>query len=426
MKILIHSLYFHPDKTGVAKYSGEMAQWFRARGHTVEVVTGFPHYPEWRLSAAYPRTRFLTEDWDGVTVHRVPHYVPTQGRVTALQRILLDVTFFLGSLWKWRTLFRGRNRFDAVIAVCPTMFSGIPPLFSAWLCKVPWVYHIQDFQVDAALRLKMLKLGLLGSLLYRLENYLVRSASRVASITPAMCRRAIAKGADESRLLFLPNWADVHGLKPAGRDNPFRASVPMGQADMLVLYAGAMGAKQGLEMIIDVARGLSSDPRFHFLIVSAGPEFERLQALARDAGLANIGFLPLQPRERLGDMLAAADVHLVIQKADAADLVMPSKLTNILAIGRPAVATADPGTALWDVLVGHDAGVAVPPESPQALQAALIRLAEDPEACRRMGGNARRYAEKHLDQEAILARFEQELIDMIKAPEDAKKPQNAH
>ena len=413
MKILIHSLYFHPDKTGIAKYSGEMAQWFKARGHVVEVVTGFPHYPEWRLSPDYPRTRFLTEDWDGVTIHRVPHYVPTQGRVTALQRITLDATFFLSSLWKWFGLFRGAHGFDAVIAVCPPMFTGIPPLYSAWFRKVPWVYHIQDFQVDAALRLKILKIGIFGKLLYRLENFLVRAATRVASITPSMCRRAAAKGADESRLLFLPNWADVRGLKPTDRDNSFRRDHAPGEADMLVLYAGAMGAKQGLELIIDVARGLRNDPRFHFLIVSAGPEFQRLQSLARSANLSNITFLPLQPLERLGDMLAAADVHLVIQKADAADLVMPSKLTNILAIGRPAVATAEAGTALWDVVVGNDAGVAVPPEDAAALQAALIRLAEHPDDRQRMGANARRYAEMNLDQDAILSRFEGQLIEMV-------------
>jgi colanic acid biosynthesis glycosyl transferase WcaI len=415
MKILIHSLYFHPDKTGIAKYSGEMAQWFKARGHHVEVVTGFPHYPEWRLSPEYVRTSFLTEDWNGVLVHRVPHYIPNKGRVTAIQRIRLDTTFFFSSLWKWLGMFRGRHGFDTVIAVCPPVFTGIPALYSAWFRKVPWVCHIQDFQVDAALRLKILKIGVLGKLLYRLENFLVSSATRVASITPAMCRRAVAKGAHESRMLFLPNWADLRGLRPARRDNSFRQSIALGQSDMLVLYAGAMGAKQGLELIVEVAQGLRDDGRFHFLIVSAGPEFERLQMLARAAQLANISFLPLQPLEKLGEMLAAADVHLVIQKADAADLMMPSKLTNIMAIGRPAIATAESGTALWDVLEGNDAGVIVPPENAQALQRALIRMAEDPDARSRMGANARRYAEENLDKDAILQRFEAQLNDMVKA-----------
>ena len=126
-------------------------------------------------------------------------------------------------------------------------------------------------------------------------------------------------------------------------------------------------------------------------------------------GLANLRFLPVQPWETLPEMLAAGDIHLVVQRRDAADLVMPSKLTNILAAGRPCVATAEPGTALAEVVQGHGAGLIVPPEDPRALADAISRLAEDEALCRQYGRNARRYAEEFLDREAILSRFEQRL-----------------
>jgi colanic acid biosynthesis glycosyl transferase WcaI len=421
MKILIHSLYFHPDQTGICKYSGEMAQWLAARGHRVEVVTGFPHYPQWKLAAPHRRTRFLTEQWSEVTVHRVPHYIPNGGKVSALQRMLIDGTFFLGSLVKWIALFSRRDRFDVVISVCPPMFTGIPALLSGWLRRVPWIYHVQDFQVDAALRLKMLNIGVLGKLLYALENFLMRRAGRVSSITDAMCRRAIAKGADAERTWLLPNWADVRGITPGPADNAFRRSLDLPPDSFLAIYAGAMGAKQGLDLVIEAADRLRGDLRFRFLMVGAGPEWQRLKDSAEQRGLHSILFLPVQPLEVLGDLLRAADVHLVIQKAEAADLVMPSKLTNILAVGRPAIATASEGTALSDVLEGAGTGCVVSPDDVNALVAALQKLGIDPDHRARMGENARRYAEANLDQDAILLRFEQQLIGLVREYKGALK-----
>lgn len=413
MKILIHSLYFHPDQTGICKYSGEMAQWLAERGHQVEVVTGFPHYPQWTLAAPHQRTRFLTEQWGKVTIHRVPHYIPGGGKVSAMQRMLIDGTFLMGSLATWFRLFAKRDHADVVISVCPPMFTGIPALLSGWLRRVPWVYHVQDFQVDAALRLKMLNIGVLGKVLYALENLLIRKATRVSSITEAMCRRAIAKGAHPDRTWLLPNWADVRGLLPGPTDNAFRRALNLPPDSFLAVYAGAMGAKQGLDLVIDAAIRLRDDPRFQFLMVGAGPEWKRLKDRADREGLTSITFLPVQPLEQLGDLLRAADVHLVIQKAEAADLVMPSKLTNILSVGRPAIATAGEGTALWDVLEGASAGMVVPPDDLERLVTAMRRLTDAPELRAAMGLAARGYAERFLDADVILAAFESDLESVI-------------
>jgi len=421
MKILIHSLYFHPDQTGICKYSGEMAQWLAARGHQVEVVTGFPHYPQWKLAASYSRTSFVTEQWDGVVVHRVPHYIPNGGKVSALQRMLIDGTFFLASLAKWVVLFARPKPFDVVISVCPPMFTGLPALLSGLFRGVPWVYHVQDFQVDAALRLKMLNIGVLGKVLYALENLLIRRATRVSSITEAMCRRVVAKGAAPSSTWLLPNWADVRGLLPGPTDNPLRRELSLAADTVLAVYSGAMGAKQGLDLVIDAAARLLPDRRFHFLMAGAGPEWLRLKTTAEASALTNITFLPVQPLERLGDLLRAADVHLVIQKAEAADLVMPSKLTNILAVGRPAIATAGEGTALWDALEGAKTGCVVPPDDLEALVAALRLLADNPQTRAVMGENARRYAEANLDQDAILLRFERQIEQLVKTRKGVDK-----
>ena len=158
---------------------------------------------------------------------------------------------------------------------------------------------------------------------------------------------------------------------------------------------------------------MKDDARFHFVIVGNGSDRERLEARAAELGLPRLHFLDLQPRARLGEMLGTADIHLVIQKREAADLVMPSKLTNILAAGRPAIATAEQGTALWDALEDGGCGVCTPPGVSAALAKALSKLGTDAGERDAKGLKARQYAEENLDQDAILHAFEQKLFTLV-------------
>lgn len=280
--------------------------------------------------------------------------------------------------------------------------------------RVPWVFHIQDFQVDAAMRLKMLRVGVLGRLLYAIENFLLKRASRVSTITPSMLKRAVEKGCDPRRTWLVPNWADISAIVPGPRQNAFRRELGLDDEHTLVLYAGGMGAKQGLEVVVQAAAALRDDRTLRFAVVGTGADRPRLEAMAAASGLDNLQFVPVQPAERLSEMLAAGDIHLVIQRAEAADLVMPSKLANILAAGRPALATAAPGTALHDTLHGYGCGATVEPENAGALARALLEMAADHSARKRMGVNARAYAEKYLSRDAILGRFEEQLLDLSK------------
>lgn len=412
MRIQIYSGNFFPEKTGIGKYTGEMAAWLAERGHDVHVITGFPYYPEWKLAAEYPRTRYLIERKNGVTIHRVPHYIPQDGKVTSFRRILVDLTIFAASSINWLGILVANRdkRPDVVIAVCPPLFSGIWPWLVGKLRRIPWVYHVQDFQVDAAVNLGMIKSDVLGQLLYRVENHLIRSATRVSSITAAMCRRAIAKGAAPDRIFELPNWCDLRGIYPQLQDTAFRRGLGLPKDAMLVMYAGAMGRKQGLGLVLEAASLLRNDARFHFLMIGSGSEAEQLKKDAESATLRNISFLPLQPIEKINEVLGSANIHLVIQKASAADLVMPSKLTNILAAGRPVIATAEPGTALWEVIAVSQAGIVTPPEDAAALAHALRKLAAAPELRELLSRNARHYAEKHLAKDTILGRLEREIF----------------
>lgn len=403
MRILIHSGNFFPEKTGIGKYTGEMAAWLAQQGHEVEVITGFPYYPEWKLAEQYSKTRYLTEHWNGVTIRRVPHHIPSNKQVSSLDRILVDLTIFLASSVHWLRLLFSRRKPDVVIAVCPPLFAGIWPSVLKLFRRVPWIYHVQDFQIDAAVSLGMMKR--VAPFLLWIERKLIRSATRVSSITPAMCRRLMSKGADPSRVISLPNWSDVKNIHPISRNTSFRKALNITEDQVLVMYAGAMGKKQGLSLVLDAAERLKSDQRFAFVMIGSGSDAKDLQLTAECRSLHNIQFLELQPIEKLNEMLGSADIHLIIQRAHAADLVMPSKLANILAAGRPAIATADPGTALYDAVAVAQTGLVIAPEDENGLVAALQQLAADDALRSNLSRNARTYAELHLDQNAILSKL---------------------
>ena len=174
MKILMLSLYFYPDQTGVPKYSGEMAKWLGDHGHDVTVITGVPHYPDWKRAPGSPLLRPKTEQWGNVTIHRVPHYVPNDGKISTIKRMLIDASFLGTAGLKLIESTLKREQYDVAIAICPPLFSGILALAKRLLDGVPWVFHIQDFQVDAAMRLNLLNIGPVGQILYQMEGGLLK------------------------------------------------------------------------------------------------------------------------------------------------------------------------------------------------------------------------------------------------------------
>lgn len=266
--------------------------------------------------------------------------------------------------------------------------------------------------MDAAVRLNMIRSGLLGALLFKMESAFLRLATRVSTITNAMRQRVIDKGVRPERIWLFPNWAELDHIKPKERGNGFRATHDVAPDAILVMYAGNIGEKQGLEVAVRAAALLENETSIRFLLAGSGSARSALEKLARELDVRNVSFLGVQPTEVLPQMLVAADIHLIIQKREAADLVMPSKLTNILAAGRVSVATADPGTALAKTVEEHELGIVTPPGDHAALAEAIVGLARDAELRNQCGANARAYAEKNLGKDRILGRFENNLTSL--------------
>ncbi|MDP2021663.1 MAG: glycosyltransferase WbuB [Hydrogenophaga sp.] len=407
MKILLYGINFAPELTGIGKYTGEMAPWLASAGHEVRVVTAPPYYPEWRVTNGFANT-WQTERWQGVQVWRCPLHVPV--KPSGVKRLLHLASFALSSLPVMLRQLAWRP--DVVWVVEPAFMCAPTAKALASLIGAKSWLHIQDYEVDAAFDLGLIKGKALRRWVEGAERWLMRRFDRVSTISGRMVARARAKGVATDRVVHFPNWVDISGIAPLATLSAYRAELGLAPSAVVALYSGNMGNKQGLEILADVARLLQDNPSVQFVFGGNGSGRDDLQT--RCAGLPNVRFMDLQPLQRLNDWLGLADVHLLPQRADAADLVMPSKLTGMLASGRAVLATALPETELGRV-VEQDAacGLVVPPEDAAAMADALRALAADPARRAELGANGRRFAEAELSQDVILRRFEAQLIALV-------------
>jgi len=247
----------------------------------------------------------------------------------------------------------------------------------------------------------LIKSASLIHFLLRIEKYILKKSDIVSSISAGMIKKIVAKYARE--VVFFPNWVDTNLFFPIKEKKGLKEEFGFKPNDQVILYSGAIGEKQGLDAIITSAEAMQASEDLKFVICGSGPYKEKLQEITKSRKLENIFFLPLQPFEKLNHFLNMADVHLVIQKANAADLVMPSKLSAILSVGGLAILTANTGSSLFDVVDGHKMGVLIESENQVALTHAIKRLSQN-----NMGDiqqNARLYAQEYLAIESIFKKF---------------------
>lgn len=406
MKFILYSINYSPELTGIGKYNGELAPDLVARGIHTDVITAPPYYPEWSVHAGFKNGYSATLCDEGVNVYRCPLYVPAE--VTTVKRLLHLATFAVSSGVRLLSLWRTKP--DILFLVQPTLFCAPIALIFCKLTGAKSIMHIQDFEVDA-----MFGLGMGGegeSKLKRfacaVESWLLKRFDVVSSISYSMLENACLKGVAEDKLMFFPNWADTNYVTPDNDGSALKTEWGFNKDDKIVLYAGNIGKKQGLEIVLSAAQALQPQHHVHFVLVGSGAHCEVLQADAAARNLTNVHFKPLQPWERVPEMLALADVHLVVQKKGAADAVLPSKLTNILSAGGHALVTAEAHTELG-LIAERFPGIytCVEPEDEQLFVAALQQLLnKDLQTTNRI---ARDYAVEYLSKETVLSSFEQDL-----------------
>lgn len=411
MKILIYSANFFPEETGIGKYSGEMALWLAKSGHEVRVIAAPPHYPSWKIKGEYLLRPFATDRLGDITVYRAPLLL--FGKPRGASRALSMLSFSLLSVPQllrqviWRP--------DLVFTVAPYISCAPGGHVFAKLVRARSWLHVQDFEVDIAFGMGQLRGKRLERLSKRIETAIFKRFDRVSTISAAMLSRLHAKGVEASRTVLLPNWADTEGIRPLQSRSSYRDALCISAEAKVFLFSGTLGEKQGLDIIPAAAEILSHRTDIIFVICGDGVMKPFLQEKAKS--LTNIRMLPLQPVNKLGELLGLADVHLLPQSGNAEDLVLPSKITGMLSSGRPVAAACSPSSEIAKVISG--CGLISPPGDAASLARNLVRLADDHKLCVDFGAKARHYAERHISISSVLGSFVDEATRLIMDPRES-------
>ena len=405
MKILIYGINFAPEPVGVGRYTGEMAERLHKAGHEVRVITALPYYPEWKVAPIYSGWAYAFEQWRGIPVMRAPLWVPY--RPGGRKRVLHLLTFAVTTLpLMVRALFW---RPDLVWMAAPAFVCAPAALVAAKLTGAKSWIHIQDFEIDIAFGMGLISGAWWKRVIFSCERWLLGRFDRVSTISKAMVARAVSKGVPAADVAYVPNWADVNAISPLRGPSPYRAELGIPADAVVALYSGSMGVKQGVDWVAQAALALQGDAGIYVVLCGEGPMKDAAQALC--GALPNVRVLPFQPFARLGDLLGLADVHLLPQHADAAEMVMPSKLTGMLASGRPVVAMAAPGSELAEVV--QTCGMVVPYGDVPAFTQAIRHLAGLPQLRAGLGHIARAYADTHLGAHSVLGKLEAEMVALV-------------
>ncbi len=406
-KILIVGLNFHPELTGIGKYTGELAAYLAGQDHAVRVITTPPYYPYWQVQQGYRWWRYQRETWQGIQVYRCLLWVP---RVpSGLKRLVHLFSFALSSF----PVLLGQMfwRPDVVLCIAPAFFSAPFVWLIARMSGAKCWLHIQDFELDAAANLGILPADhFLTRWAARGESWLLARFDRVSTISHRMLERLEQKGVSSERIVLFPNWVDTQSICPLseGKDS-LRDELNISKDKIVVLYSGSMGAKQGLENLVYTAQKLQENAHILFVFCGEGPGRDEL--IKATQTLSNVKHLILQPLEKLNSLLNTADIHIMPQKANVADLVMPSKLLGMLASGKAVMATAYPDTEIGRVI--SQVGLLVSPQDTSGLADAILKLAASPQLRRRLGEKGRTYVCENWAADLVLPRFMEQLNKLM-------------
>lgn len=388
MKVAVVAVNFTPEVTGIARYTRAYADTLHEAGYEVVVVTGVPHYPAWRRGT-------WSDDGLPYRVLRAWHFVPR--RPTAVQRALYEATFAASA---FAALARVRG-VHVVLAVVPTLASAAAA--SLW-CKsrgIPVAAVVQDL-VSAAVE----QTAAGGSFVVRaarsLERVVFSNAAAVGVLHEAMIPTVMSLGGTD-RVRLVPNWP-LEGTAAMPTYNEARATFGFPSDEFVCLHAGNMGAKQGLEVVVEAAR-LAEQRALPIRFVLMGDGSQRNDLVRRAQGMRKLEIWPLQDTVRYNAALAAADALLLTQRRSVVEMSFPGKLIEYVRVGRPIIAAVAPESATGQTLARVGAAVVTSPEDPAALLEAAITLRNDDGRRRRLVGAATEFYRRELEPARLRQRF---------------------
>ncbi len=395
MKIVVLCPHFDPDTAPTGRVMSRIVAELAALGHDLHVVTALPWYRRHAIEAGWAGRVVRTETTSWGSITRL-HPFPGGDKRNLLRRAAGFIGF--SALAAVRGVMAGgRGRVDVVVAMSPPLTLGL----AGWVVKLarraPLVFNIQDVFPDAAIETGAITNARIIAAARWLERFSYRRSDAVTVLSDDLADNVRAKVPPErqGRVHVIPNFVDTDDVRPGERLTAYRREHSIGD-EPVVMYAGNVGFSQSLDLVVEVARAL---PGVTVVVNGEGAARAELEWAARS--LENVRFVDYQPTERLGEVLASGDVHVVPLRRGLGRVSVPSKTYSILAAGRPVVAAIDEGTEVPRLLARSGGGIAVPPDDATAFVDAVRSVIGDPALGARMGAAGRVWVEAEASPVAV-------------------------
>lgn len=405
MRFVVLTPHFAPDSAPTGAVVTRLVHELAALDHRIEVITALPWYRDHRIEDGYAGKLSRQEDTPWGKITRL-HPFPTADKTNIARR----AASFVGFTALAGAIGRRGPKVDGVLAVSPPLTLGSAGRAIARARGGAYVFNVQDVYPDVAIDLGYMRNPATVAAALVLERRCYNGADAVTVLSEDLQANVARKTRDPSKVRVIPNFVDTELISPQEHENQYRAEYGLA-GKKVVMYAGNVGLSQSLDLVVTAAVALADDPDIVFVINGEGAVKEELQRRAR--GLNNVVFVDAQPIERLPDVLAAADLHLVPLKKKLSTSSVPSKTFSILAAGRPFVASVDPGSEVARIAERSGGGVAVPPDDPEAFTKAIKTLIDDRNGRLEMGSSGRSFVEGWASPRAVARAYEELFAESI-------------
>lgn len=401
MKVLILTPAFPPEITGSGHLMFELAESLSKKGHVVTVIT------------AIPRQRMGVQGRGNVYIKRLL-IKEKIGEINILRPKILTLPlssplakgidhFLLALSYYWAGRRVGRQ--DVVMVYSPPLLLGLTGIRLAKKFQSPLVFNAQDMFPRYAVDTGVLKNRFLIRFFTRIEEYVYTKATGITVHSSGNREYLVSRGIDAKKIDIIPNWVDTKRFHPGQKANEIRKELGL-EKSFLVSYCGTIGWAQGLDIVIESARLLRNRSGIIFLIVGDGPRRKEYENTVLREKLNNIRFVQLLPRDKYARLLQASDICLISLHSNISTPVVPGKLFDIMATGRPVVANIPSSSDACEIIKISQCGICVSPDRPRELSEAILRLSDNPAEADRMGKDGRQYAEQHFSRENCTGQYE--------------------
>ncbi|WP_334055951.1 WcaI family glycosyltransferase [Polaribacter sp. P097] len=401
-KITIIGINYFPEDTAIGLYTTQLAQYLVENNFDVDVITGFPYYPAWRINESYKsKGKFYQETINGVNIFRYKQYVPKKPNF--IKRILHLLDFSIGTFFN---TFKIKET-DLVLCVVPFIGSVFIGKILAKFKKAKLWIHVQDFEFDAATDSNLVgNKNIIFNTLFFIEKKLLKSADFISTISTSMVKKLENK-VPETRNKLLSNWVDANFIQP----NNYKTHTYLKSSKFKILYSGNIGEKQDWDLFIKFAKEIEKLNDVEIVVVGNGSKRIWLEESLLD--LDNIRFYSPVPYNELSYLLCSADLHILFQKVDVIDTVMPSKILAMMSSAKPSLITGNIQSEVSSIIKESKSGMYFDSQDCKPLLDFVFELKSEKNLQKQFGESARSYVIENYSKSKILEQFKIESLKLI-------------